>query len=244
MKESISMKESINTTHINMKESIKIESRKVPIYDSDAFDNVEYEIRMTYTVDTDRRIMSFVDTQWGIEITGGKDQFEPLTIINVTKNSMGKRAGLRVGDEIVKINRTPALELTFKEALKLFRNNRRYVKLYVRGDDDIEDGEEDWTVDFWFRPRKPWRRDFTPIKWEFPWNDRRKPVYKESNCFLVPSRMEEKIRARRAVTSAVPRKEEAPPHTRSLTPTPRPKNQPGPNLLETVLKPRGPPPKY
>lgn len=59
---------------------------------------------------------------------------------------------------------------------------------------------------------------------------------------MVPSRMEEKIRQRRAATSAVKKKEEAAPHTRSLTPSPRPKNQPGENLLNTILKPRGPPP--
>lgn len=106
-----------------------------------------------------------------------------------------------------------------------------------------DDGEEDWTTDYWFKPRKPWRRDFNPIQWEFPWNDRRKPIYRESNCFMVPSRMEEKIRQRRAYTSAVKKKEESIPHTRSLTPTPRPKNQPGENLLESVLRPRGPPPR-
>lgn len=60
---------------------------------------------------------------------------------------------------------------------------------------------------------------------------------------MVPSVMEEKIRQRRAATSAVKKKEEAAPHTRSLTPSPRPKNQPGENLLNTVLKPRGPPPR-
>lgn len=66
-----------------------------------------------------------------------------------------------------------------------------------------DDGETDdgLTVDFWFRPRRPWRRDFTPIQWVFPWNDRKKPVYRESNCFMVPSVMEERIRQRRAATS-------------------------------------------
>ncbi|EDW10540.1 uncharacterized protein LOC6580802 [Drosophila mojavensis] len=215
---------------------------KVPKYDSDAFDNVEYELQMSYTLETDRRVMSFYDAMWGMEVTGGIDQFEPLTIVNVSPTGLAKRGGMRIGDEITQINDVPALELTFNEALQLFRRSSRYVRVYVRGDDD-EPGEEDWTCDCWFKPRKPWRRDFTPIQWTFPWNDRRKPVYKESNCFMVPSKMEEKIRARRAATSAVHKKEEAAPHTRSLTPTPRPKNQPGPNLLESVLRPRGPPPR-
>ena len=55
---------------------------------------------------------------------------------------------------------------------------------------------------------------------------------------MVPSKVEEKIRARRAATSKAKKKEDGTPHTRSLTPTPRPKNQPGPNLLESVLRPR------
>lgn len=49
-----------------------------------AFGNVEYIKRITYTLSTDRRTMSFVDYLWGFEITGGSDQFEPLTIINVS----------------------------------------------------------------------------------------------------------------------------------------------------------------
>ncbi|XP_061399346.1 uncharacterized protein LOC133336431 [Musca vetustissima] len=215
---------------------------KIPKYTSDAFDNVEYQLLMTYTVETDRRIMSFFDELWGIEVTGGVDQFEPLTIINVTPTGLARRAGMRIGDEITQINDTPALDLTFNEALKLFRSSRRFVRVYVRGDVD-DDGLEDWTVDFWFTPRRPWRRDFKPIQWEFPWNDRRKPIYRESNCFMVPSRMEEKIRQRRAATSIMKKKEEGTPHTRSLTPAPRPKNQPGPNLLEGVLGPRGMPPR-
>lgn len=48
-----------------------------------AFDNSEYEIRISGTVDTDQRIMSFFDILWGFEVTGGSDQFEPLTIIDV-----------------------------------------------------------------------------------------------------------------------------------------------------------------
>lgn len=50
-----------------------------------AFDNADYGVRITHTLDTDMRIMSFVDTLWDFEVTGGKDQFEPLTIVSVCK---------------------------------------------------------------------------------------------------------------------------------------------------------------
>lgn len=106
---------------------------KVPKYDSDAFDNVEYELQMTYTLETDRRIMSFYDAMWGMEVTGGIDQFEPLTIVNVSPTGLAKRGGMRIGDEITQINDVPALELTFNEALQLFRKSSRYVRVYVRG---------------------------------------------------------------------------------------------------------------
>lgn len=55
-----------------------------------AFENADYGVRITHTVDTDMRIMSFVDTLWDFEVTGGKDQFEPLTIVSVRKRKLPK----------------------------------------------------------------------------------------------------------------------------------------------------------
>lgn len=48
------------------------------------FENCEYELRISGTVSTDKRIMSFVNYLWGFEVTGGTNQYEPLTIINVS----------------------------------------------------------------------------------------------------------------------------------------------------------------
>lgn len=48
------------------------------------FENTEYELRISGTVETDQRIMSFYDVLWGFEVTGGSDQFEKLTVIDVT----------------------------------------------------------------------------------------------------------------------------------------------------------------
>lgn len=47
------------------------------------FENCEYELRISGTVETDPRIMSFVNTFWGFEVTGGSDQYEPLIVTNV-----------------------------------------------------------------------------------------------------------------------------------------------------------------
>lgn len=48
------------------------------------FANTEYELRISGTVETDKRIMTFIDALWGFEVTGGSDQYEPLTVLDVT----------------------------------------------------------------------------------------------------------------------------------------------------------------
>lgn len=56
-----------------------------------AFENAEYRVQITHTVATDKRIMSFVDVLWGFEVTGGYDQWEPLTVIHVSCHHMPYR---------------------------------------------------------------------------------------------------------------------------------------------------------
>lgn len=63
-----------------------IDRKRFPVMDylpEPAFENAEYRLKITHTVSTDTRIMSFIDTLWGFEVTGGYDQYEPLTIIGV-----------------------------------------------------------------------------------------------------------------------------------------------------------------
>lgn len=59
---------------------------------AEGFD-VEYKLKYSGTTDLDKRTMSFVDNLWGIEVTGGADQFEHLTIIAVRKVGLARRAG-------------------------------------------------------------------------------------------------------------------------------------------------------
>lgn len=66
-----------NSSNIDEKYFEKILKQPLP------FDNTEYELRISGTVSTDRRIMSFIDVLWGFEVTGGSDQFEPLTVLDV-----------------------------------------------------------------------------------------------------------------------------------------------------------------
>lgn len=95
--------------------------------------DVEWKLKISGTVETDKRIMTFVDNLWGIEVTGGIDQFEPLTIISVKKTGLARRAGIRVGDVITQINDTPADQLTLIEAQMEIHESGRFVKIYVKG---------------------------------------------------------------------------------------------------------------
>lgn len=123
------------------------------------FANCEYEFRISGTVDTDIRIMSFVDTFWGFEVTGGSDQFEPLIIIDVRsalifdlcsipivscifewlsffqvkRTGLAYRAGIRINDIITRINNVYTDDMTLREAQRLIRKSGRYVQIFVLG---------------------------------------------------------------------------------------------------------------
>lgn len=159
------------------------------------FENCEYELQITGTVSTDKRIMSFVNVFWGFEVTGGYDQFEPLTIISVNEFGMARAAGIRVGDIITRINNVYTDDMTLFEAQMLLLRSGWKVQVFVRGDTDVAEDDEPYAY-LWFRPRP---KRFPAIKVEnkwtggFPWNTRKKPIYKESNCFMVPSKNEEVI---------------------------------------------------
>ncbi|XP_058061368.1 inner centromere protein-like isoform X2 [Anopheles bellator] len=183
---------------------VPVDAMEMALPPIESFKNCEYHVRVSGTTELDRRVMSFVDNLWGFEVTGGVDQFEPLTVISVKREGLARRAGIRVNDIITKINETHADKLTLAQAQELIAESGRTVKIFVSGEVE-EDSEDEMTVDFWFKPlgdadraMLDWearlRANRNPGKWNglWPWNDRRKCVYKESNCYLVPSVSEEK----------------------------------------------------
>ncbi|CAO1367975.1 unnamed protein product [Diamesa serratosioi] len=154
--------------------------------------DIEWKLRYSGTTDIDKRVMTFIDNLWGIEVTGGIDQFERLTIIAVKKTGLARRAGIRVGDIITKINDELADNMTLLEAQLAIHESGRFVKIFVKGDED-EESEDENTVDFYFKPRKL-KAFMTALLYQgFPWNDKRRPMYKESNCYMVPSKVIAKI---------------------------------------------------
>lgn len=183
---------------------VKVDAQEAALPPIESFKNCDYHVRISGTTALDKRVMSFVDNLWGFEVTGGVDQYEPLTVIQVKREGLARRAGIRVNDVITKINDTYADKLTLAQAQELIAESGRTVKIFVRGEVE-EDSEDEMTVDFWFKPlgdadraMLDWearmRANRNPGKWNglWPWNDRRKVVYKESNCYMVPSVAEEK----------------------------------------------------
>ncbi|XP_058812036.1 golgin subfamily A member 6-like protein 26 isoform X2 [Topomyia yanbarensis] len=183
---------------------VPVDAQELALPPIEAFKNCQYHVRVSGTTVLDKRIMSFVDNLWGFEVTGGVDQFEPLTVIAVKREGLARRAGIRVNDVITKINETYADKLTLAQAQELIAESGRTVKIFVRGDVE-EESEDEMTVDYWFQPLSDadrslldWearmRANRNPDKWNglWPWNDRRKVIYKESNCYMVPSVAEDK----------------------------------------------------
>ncbi|XP_065072915.1 uncharacterized protein LOC135697219 [Ochlerotatus camptorhynchus] len=189
---------------------VKVDAQEMALPPIESFKNCEYHVRVSGTTALDKRVMSFVDNLWGFEVTGGIDQYEPLTVISVRREGLARRAGIRVNDVITMINETSADKLTLAQAQELIAESGRTVKIFVRGDVE-EESEDEMTVDYWFKPygffssvseadraMLDWearrRANRNPGKWNglWPWNDRRKVVYKESNCYMVPSVAEEK----------------------------------------------------
>lgn len=76
---------------------------------------------------------SFVDKLWSFEIAGGKDQHAPLTVINVKKNGLAKRSGIKIGDEIMFINNISTENMTLQEAQLEIQEAGRSLKIIVRG---------------------------------------------------------------------------------------------------------------
>uniref|UniRef100_A0A1L8E578 Putative titin isoform x3 n=1 Tax=Nyssomyia neivai TaxID=330878 RepID=A0A1L8E578_9DIPT len=64
----------------------------------------------------DLKFSKFNDTPWGFRLTGGADFDFPLTVIKVTEGSLAAEAGMQLGDVVVRINDTPASNLSHLEA--------------------------------------------------------------------------------------------------------------------------------
>lgn len=90
-------------------------------------------------------MMSFVDKLWSMEVSGGSDQFSPLTVIAVKKNGLARRAGIKVGDIITHINARPTDRMTLIDAQLEIQESGRSLKLIVKGYDILSSRKGQYT---------------------------------------------------------------------------------------------------
>jgi C-terminal processing protease CtpA/Prc len=77
--------------------------------------------------------MSFIDKLWGFEVTGGADQGQPLTISAIKRDGLAQRAGMRVADQILRINDIECNNMSLQEAQLMISQSGRYVRIAVFG---------------------------------------------------------------------------------------------------------------
>lgn len=76
---------------------------------------------------------SFVDKLWSFEISGGKDQNAPITVVSVKSGGLARRSGIKVGDEIAFINNVPTENMTLLDAQLEIQEAGKSLKIVVRG---------------------------------------------------------------------------------------------------------------
>ncbi|XP_077290301.1 uncharacterized protein LOC143914084 [Arctopsyche grandis] len=138
--------------------------------------------------------------------------------IKVKRNSRAEKAGIKKGDKLKRINDIQTETLTLQEAHDMILESGVYIRLAVTAPEDTDTTFNSWQDEEEFydeeeeeRKREEEKRKKRQIvcktnsNWSlmWPWVSKKTYIYKESNCFLVPSTYEAK-------------------HKNRLTPTPEP----------------------
>uniref|UniRef100_A0A1B0CBR1 PDZ domain-containing protein n=1 Tax=Lutzomyia longipalpis TaxID=7200 RepID=A0A1B0CBR1_LUTLO len=118
----------------------------------------------------------------------GDEALAPLTVIGVRRGGLPTHEGIYDDDIIVKVNDIPVKGMKLREVQMMVRKSGRFVKVLVKDSNDDALNEQ----------LRNQNRRKAACDWEsvFPWNDVEKPIYHESNCYMVPSQaMERMMRA-------------------------------------------------
>ncbi|KAL0841326.1 hypothetical protein ABMA28_015038 [Loxostege sticticalis] len=152
--------------------------------------------------------VNFDDTLWGFELAGGSYYDTPLRVTKVKYNSRAMFAGIQVGDVLQTINGVSTFTLTVQEAHDMILDSGIEIKLsfyapdvletmYSVYQDQINDDKPDPGKFNFFEEPVPdlsYKGGRANQAWSIVWpcNKKRDILYKESNCFLVPSAYERK----------------------------------------------------
>ncbi|CAD0199072.1 unnamed protein product [Chrysodeixis includens] len=150
--------------------------------------------------------VSFEDSIWGFDLAGGVYYKTPLRVTYVKPDSRAEKAGIRPGDKLLRINDVDTSTLTIQQAHDIIIESGIHLKLSVTSPDDEEDAYycyEDPILDGYDSEEERRREEekakkrrvcarvshFWSLQW--PWVSKRRLIYRESNCFMVPSKYEE-----------------------------------------------------
>ncbi|KAJ8727843.1 hypothetical protein PYW08_016228 [Mythimna loreyi] len=150
--------------------------------------------------------VSFEDSIWGFDLAGGIFYKTPLRVTFVKPDSRAEKAGIRPGDKLLRINDLDTSTLTIQQAHDIIIESGIHLKLSVTSPEDEEDSYycyEDPLVDGYdseeerrLEEEKAAKRrvcarvsHYWSLQW--PWVSKRRFIYRESNCFMVPSKYEE-----------------------------------------------------
>ncbi|KAJ2945886.1 hypothetical protein O0L34_g4793 [Tuta absoluta] len=147
--------------------------------------------------------VNFDDTIWGFNLAGGSYYDAALRITEVKEDSRAEHAGILVGDVLTSINEIDTSTLTVQQAHDIILESGLEIKLAFQApdveetthyvyQDELEDDQREANRLRNLNQKKE-RRPFNGAKtnsaWSLAWpcSKKRDILYKESNCYLVPS---------------------------------------------------------
>ncbi|KAJ0176917.1 hypothetical protein K1T71_006926 [Dendrolimus kikuchii] len=153
--------------------------------------------------------VSFEDAIWGFDLAGGAYYRTPLRVTFVKPESRADKAGIRPGDRLLRINGIDTSTLTIQEAHDIIIKSGIHLTLTVTAPEDRFDAVYYYEDPLEEDPEEAERRRLEEEKarkrqvhakvnhnWslQWPWVSKRRIIWRESNCFMVPSKYEEKHR--------------------------------------------------
>ncbi|XP_037965028.2 uncharacterized protein LOC105390645 isoform X1 [Plutella xylostella] len=152
--------------------------------------------------------VNFDDTIWGFQLAGGIYYNTPLRITYVKEDSRAEHAGIKPGDVLRSINDIDTSTISLEDAHAMILESGLQIRLAVSAP-DVEETTyfvyQDEIVEQLREAKrqasikaKKQHKKFNGAKtndaWSLAWpcSKKRDVTYRESNCFLVPSRFQEK----------------------------------------------------
>ncbi|XP_037911267.1 titin isoform X2 [Hermetia illucens] len=98
-------------------------------------------------MELDLKLCRFESAPWGFRLIGGSDFELPLTVVKVAEESLAEKAGMQVGDVILKVNDEPTAELSHTQMQKLISScGNNFLLTVYREERQEENGDTEVEV--------------------------------------------------------------------------------------------------